>query len=38
MVDQNDSIIVLSTDEAIRPIDPSRPAALSRWPKTQLVY
>jgi hypothetical protein len=26
IVDQNDSIIVLSTEEATRPIDPSRPA------------
>ncbi len=25
MVDQNDSIIVLSTEEATRPMDPSRP-------------
>ena len=37
MVDQNDSIIVLSTDEATRPIEPSSPASRSRWPKIQLV-
>ena len=37
MVDQNDSIIELSTDEATRPTDPSRPASRSRWPKTHLL-
>ena len=37
-VDQNDSIIVLSTLEATRPIAPSRPAARCRCPKTQDVY
>ena len=38
MVDQNDSIIELSTAEATRPIEPSRPASRSRCPKTQDVY
>ncbi len=38
MVDQNDSIIVLSTDEATRPMDPSSPASRRRCPKIQLVY
>ena len=38
MVDQNDSIMLLSTLDATRPIEPSSPAARSRWPKTQLVY
>jgi transposase InsO family protein len=38
MVDQKLSIIVLSTLEATRPIDPSSPAERSRWPKIQLVY
>lgn len=38
MVDQNDSMSALSTLEATRPIDPSRPADRSRWPKTQDVY
>jgi hypothetical protein len=37
MLDQNDSIIVLSTDDATRPIEPGRPAARSRCPKTQDV-
>jgi hypothetical protein len=30
MVDQNDSIIELSTEEATLPMDPSRPASRSR--------
>jgi hypothetical protein len=38
MVDDNDSIIVLSTDEATRPIEPSSPAVLSRRQKTQNVF
>jgi hypothetical protein len=33
MVDQNDSIIVLSTEDATRPMEPSRPASRSRWPR-----
>lgn len=37
MVDQNDSIIQLSTLDATRPEEPSRPASRSRWPKTQEV-
>ena len=35
MVDQNDSIMRLSTLEATRPIEPRSPAARRRWPKTQ---
>jgi len=35
IVDQNDSNMVSSTLEATRPIEPSRPAARRRWPKTQ---
>jgi len=38
MVDQNDSMSALSTLEATCPIYSSRPAARSRWPKTQDVY
>ena len=38
MVDQNDSIRPLSTLEATRPIEPSRPAARSLWPKIHDVY
>lgn len=38
IVDQNDSIIVLSTLDATRPIDPRSPASRSRWPKIQDVY
>jgi hypothetical protein len=38
MVDQNDSIIVLSTELATRPIEPSNPTARSQCPKIQLVY
>jgi hypothetical protein len=38
MVDQKDSIRPLSTLEATRPIEPSSPAARSRWPKIQDVY
>ena len=38
MLDQNDSIIVLSTDDATRPMDPSRPAERSLCPKTHDVY
>lgn len=38
MVDQNDSITALSKLNVTRPIEPSRPAERSRWPKTQLVY
>ena len=38
MVDQNDSTSALSTLEATRPIEPSRPAARSRWPNSQEVY
>src|SRR3954447_21379843 len=37
MVDQNDSIIELSTEEATRPMDPSSPASRSRCPNTQDV-
>ncbi len=37
IVDQNDSIMV-STLEATRPIDPSRPASRSRCPNTHDVY
>lgn len=38
MVDQNDSIIELSTLEATRPMEPSRPAVRSRCPNTDEVY
>src|SRR3712207_552939 len=38
MLDQNDSTMPLSTLEATRPIEPSRPAARSRWPRMQDVY
>ena len=38
MVDQNDSMSALSTLEATRPIDPSRPACRSRRPNSQDVY
>jgi hypothetical protein len=38
MVDQKDSIMPLSTLEATRPIDPSKPAVRSRCPKIQDVY
>jgi hypothetical protein len=38
MVDQKDSIRPLSTLEATRPIEPSRPAVRSRWPKSHDVY
>jgi hypothetical protein len=38
MVDQKDSIIVLSMLEATRPIEPSSPAVRRRWPKIQDVY
>ena len=38
MVDQNDSIIELARLDATRPVDPSRPASPSRWPKTPKVY
>ena len=37
MVDQKLSMSALSTDEAARPIEPSRPAWRSRWPKSQEV-
>jgi hypothetical protein len=37
IVDQNDSIMVLSTDEATRPIEPSIPASRSRCPNTYEV-
>lgn len=37
MVDQNDSMIVLFTEDATRPIEPSSPAARSRWPTTHDV-
>lgn len=36
-VDQNDLIIGLSTLNATRPMDPSRPASWTRCPKIQLV-
>jgi hypothetical protein len=38
IVDQNDSIIVLSTDDATRPMEPRSPAWRSRCPKAQDVY
>jgi hypothetical protein len=38
IVDQNDSIMVLSTDEATRPIEPRSPAWRSRCPNAQEVY
>jgi hypothetical protein len=38
IVDQKDSIIVLSTLLATRPMEPSRPAARSRCPKIHDVY
>lgn len=37
MVDQNDPIMVLSTEDATRFIEPSSPALRSRCPKTQDV-
>lgn len=37
MVDQKLSTMVLSTELATRPIEPSSPAARSRWPNAQLV-
>ena len=38
MVDQKDSTSALSTEEATRPIEPSSPAARSRWPNSHDVY
>lgn len=38
MIDQNDSISPLSTEEATRPTEPSRPAPRSRCPKSQELY
>ena len=37
MVDHHDSIIELSTEDATRPMDPSRPASRSRCPNTRGV-
>src|SRR5690606_6466080 len=37
-VPKKDSIIALSSAEATRPIEPSSPAARSRWPKARAVY
>jgi hypothetical protein len=38
MEPKNDSIMALSNAEATLPMEPSRPASRSRWPKSQLVY
>ena len=37
-VPKNDSIIALSNEEPTRSIEPSKPAARSRWPKAYAVY